>query len=67
MPDEILRDAAGRTVGFLRTTPSGRQEAYDANRTYRGYFDAEHKLTKDGSGATVAKGNDLTALIFRRR
>jgi hypothetical protein len=66
MADELIKDASGRTLGFLRTTPNGRQEAYNAERQYRGYYDAEHKLTKDGGGGTVAKGNALAALIFGR-
>lgn len=67
MADEIIKDASGRTLGFIRTTPAGRQEAYDVDRRYSGYYDAEHKLTKDQGGALIAKGNALAALIFRRR
>jgi hypothetical protein len=67
MGDEIIKDANGRTLGFIRTTSTGRQEAYDADRQYRGYHDAEHHLIKDQGGALVAKGNVLAALIFGRR
>jgi hypothetical protein len=67
MADELIKDAGGRTIGFLRTTPNGRQEAYDVDRRYQGYHDAEHNLTKDRGGATVAKGNAVAALIFGRR
>ena len=66
MPDEIIKDAGGRTLGYIRTTPNGRREAYDVDRQYSGYYDAEHNLTKDRGGAPVAKGDALTALIFGR-
>ena len=65
--DELIKDANGRTLGFMRTTPTGRQEAYDTARQYRGYHDAKNNLTKDPGGATVAKGNALAALIVGRR
>ena len=67
MADELIKDSSGRTLGFMRTTPTGRQEAYNAERQYQGYYDAEHHLTKDRGGATTAKGNTLAALIFGRR
>jgi hypothetical protein len=65
--DEPIKDAEGRTLGFIRTTPSGRQEAYDADRRYKGYFDQRNGLTKDTGGATVTKGNTVGGLIFSRR
>ena len=67
MADELIKDAGGRALGFIRTTPNGRQEAYDVDRQYQGYYDAEHHLTKDRGGATTAKRNALAALIFGRR
>jgi hypothetical protein len=67
MADELLKGSSGRTLGFIHTTPAGRQEAYDVDRRYQGYHDAEHNLTKDHGGATVAKGNALAALVFGRR
>jgi hypothetical protein len=66
MSEEIIKDANGRTLGFIRTTPSGRQEAYNAERQYEGYYDARNNLTKDRNGAPIAKGNVASRLIFRR-
>lgn len=63
--NEIIKDFSGRTLGFIRMTPTGRQEAYNTERQNRGYFDDRNHLTKDRGGVSVAKGNALAGLVFK--
>jgi hypothetical protein len=67
MSEDVIKDAGGRTLGFIRTTPAGGQQAYDINHRFVGSYDAQNNLTKDVNGRAIAKGNTAAALIYRRR
>jgi hypothetical protein len=65
--DETIRDSSGRTIGFVRNTEQGGQQAYNVDRQTLGFYDARNNITKDVSGRLVAKGNVVAGLFFDRR
>jgi hypothetical protein len=67
MSEDVIKDASGRTLGFVRTSPSGGQQAYDVNRRLVGSYDAQNNITKDVNGRAIAKGNIASALIHNRK
>jgi hypothetical protein len=67
MSEDVLKDASGRTLGFIRTTPTGGQQAYDVNHRLVGSYDTQNNITKNVNGRAIAKGNTASGLIFRRR
>jgi hypothetical protein len=67
MSEDVIKDAAGRTLGFIRTTPTGGQQADDVNHRLVGSYDAQNNITKDVNGRAITKGNTASALIYRRR
>jgi hypothetical protein len=66
MPREIVRDRAGRVLGWYEDNRvSGRIDARDAGGKWLGYYDKRLNETRDTGGRLLAKGNVLPSLIFR--
>ena len=66
MSDETIKDASGRTLGFVRNTEQGGQQVYNVDRQTLGFYDARNNITKDVNGRMIAKGNVVAGLIFKR-
>jgi hypothetical protein len=67
MSEEIIRDSAGRTIGFIQKMSGGRRQAYDVSRQLLGCYNETDCVTKHVNGRMVAKGDVLSGLIFGRR
>jgi hypothetical protein len=66
MPREIIRDRAGRVLGWVESNNvSGRIDARDVTGRWLGYFDQKLNETRDAAGRLIARGNVLPSLIFR--
>jgi hypothetical protein len=65
MSEQVIKDASGRTIGFIRSTWAGGQQAFNVDRQLVGSYDARNDITKDAAGGLVAKGNTISSLLFR--
>jgi hypothetical protein len=66
MPREIVRDRAGRVLGWYEDNRvSGRIDVRDASGKWVGFYDKRLNETRDAAGHLLAKGNVLPSLIFR--
>ncbi|HET6385550.1 MAG TPA: hypothetical protein VFJ58_19320 [Armatimonadota bacterium] len=63
MADQELRDRAGRLIGKIRATNSGRLEGRNAAGQLKGTYDPKSDTTKDHTGRTIGRGNLLAVLI----
>ena len=66
MPREIVRDRAGRVLGWYEDNGvSGRINARDASGKWVGFYDKRLNETRDAAGRFLAKGNVPPSLIYR--
>ncbi|MFC5083581.1 hypothetical protein [Microvirga arabica] len=66
MPREIVRDRAGKVLGWYESNGvSSRIDARDASGRWLGYYDKKLNETRNAAGRLLAKGNVLPSLIFR--
>ena len=46
MSEDVIKDASGRTLGFIRTNPTGGQQAYDVNHRLVGSYDVQNHIQR---------------------
>ena len=62
-----IKDAEGKLLGSVETSPDGTQRVRNAEGQLLGSYDPNHEVTKNDIGTLIAKGNALTGLLLGRR
>lgn len=60
----VIRNKASREMGYIRTSSSGKQTAYNKRREKLGCFDPKTNLTRDADNRVIGHGNILASLIL---
>lgn len=60
----VIRNKASKEMGYIRTSSSGKQTAYNKRREKLGCFDPKSNLTKDINNRVIGQGNMLAGLIL---
>lgn len=58
-----LKDSHFRTIGYIESTPDGKQTAKNSHFSVVGYYDPRMNVTKDAHFSVVGYGNLLGMLI----
>ena len=66
MSIETITDKSHRTVGYIETMSDGKKMAWDKVFHTLGYYDPKQNLTQDKNFRTVANGDGLSSLIFKK-
>lgn len=66
MGRETIRDNNNRTLGYIQDVAGGKLKAMDASLRTIAYYDPRSNKTHDPSYRTIAKGNVLSALIYKQ-
>jgi hypothetical protein len=64
MGRRAIKDRNFRVLGYIETTPDGRQKALNANFRTLGYYDPRRDVTTDPNFRIIARGNVLSALVY---
>jgi hypothetical protein len=66
MSIETFTDKTHRILGYIETMSDGKRKAWDRVFHTLGYYDPMRNVTQDKNFVTVAKGDGLSSLIFKR-
>lgn len=65
--EEVLKDFAGRIIGYIETSPNGDKVGKDFYRRIVGYYEAKSNTTKDFYRRVVGRGDMLSALVWNSK
>jgi len=63
MPEQVLKDRHGYTIGCIATDSRGVQTIKDKHGYMKGTYDPKSNTTKDSHGYKIGSGNLLTTLL----
>jgi len=66
MSRQAIKDQQFRIIGYIETINDGKQKALDAQSRTLGYYDPKRNATQDAQFRTLATGNVLSGLIYKR-
>jgi hypothetical protein len=66
MSIETITDKTHRTVGYIEIMSDGKKKALDKVFHTLGYYDPKQNITQDKNFRTVANGDGLSSLIFKK-
>lgn len=63
---ETIRDFYNKIIGYIETDERGNQVVKDFYRRILGRYDKASNTTRDFYGKIIAKGNQVSSLIYRK-